>query len=192
MARRRFRTRLAMILSLALVAMGCRAIGRLPGIDPSDYAYLTNGCSFTQVYQFRVPQVETSALEAMADLGYRKIDRQEADGEVVIRAKTYDHRPARVTIRPRNQMTELTVRVGLGDEFVSDALIQRVALNFGTLPRTVIPLEPTLGRRSDPLPPPPPPQAQELFVVPAEPLAPAPISVESPGAALEFPPPPPG
>lgn len=158
------------VASLALAATGCQAIGRFPGIEPTDYAHISYGCDFTQVYQFTPPQVETAALEAMADMGFREMKREEKDDAVVIRAKTLDRRPARVTIRPRNKMAEMTVRIGLGDELASDALIQRVALNFGTLPRVMIPLEPTHARRNDPPPPPRP-----VYVVPAEPIEPEPV-----------------
>lgn len=171
----------AAVVTMALASAGCQAIGRFPGIDPSDYAYISYGCDFTQVYQFTVPQVETAALEAMADMGFRIVDRKVEDGDVVIRAKTLDRRPARVTIRPRNRMSAMTVRIGLGDEMASDALIQRVALNFGTLPRTIIPMEPTLSRRNDP-----PPAPDPVFVVPAEPLLPSPLP---PPPDEELPPP---
>ncbi|MDG3007714.1 DUF3568 family protein [Paludisphaera mucosa] len=145
----------SIITLVALSTLGCRSIGRFPGIDPTDYAYSYFNGKVTQVYQFTVPQVESSALEALVDMGFRKIDGSREDGDVVIYAKTLDHRPACVTIRRRNAMSVLSVRIGLeGDEMVSEAFIQRVALNLGTIPRTILPLEPTLRRRSDPPMPP--------------------------------------
>jgi hypothetical protein len=136
----------------ALATTGCRSIGRFPTIDPSDYAYAfycVNG-KVSQVFQYTVPQVESATLQALADLGFRKIDRRRDDGEVTIHAKTVDYRHCQIHIRPRNNMTEFTIHVGIeGDEVVSEAVVQRVALNFGTLPRTIIPMEPTLARRID-------------------------------------------
>ena len=145
-------------LSLRLLAataattlVGCQSVGRLPGIDPTDYAYLSYKCNVTQVYPQGVPQVRSAALEAMGDLGYTDVECEPKGGTVIMRAITPDGRPARVTIQPQNSMAAMTVKIGLaGDEMVAQALIQRVSLNFGALPRTIIPLEKTLARRFDP------------------------------------------
>ena len=145
-------------LALVIVALGaascagCRSVGRFPGIDPTDYAYAYFKGTASQVYPYPVPRLESSALQAMADLGYTDVERT-PDGEVIkIHAKTLDHRHAWVKIKPRNAMSSLSVRIGAeGDEEVSLALLRRVALNFGSIPRTMIPLEPTLARRHDPL-----------------------------------------
>jgi len=167
----------------AVFCAGCRSIGRFPGIDPTDYAYSYFNGTSSQVYPYTVPQVESSALEALADLGFTKIDRTR-DGDVVkIRAKTLDHRHAWVQIHPRNKMTFLSVRIGVeGDAEVSEALIQRIALNFGAIPRTIIPLEPTLSRRRDPVTLPPAPLEPLIPTAPVfdELIAPAPSSAVSP------------
>ena len=179
-------TRRASLLAvpLVLVLAGCQSIGRLPGIDPTDYAYTDYKCNVTQVYPQAVPQVQSSALEAMGDLGYTGMTCQSKDGLVTIRAQTVDGRPARITIQPRNSMSAMTVKIGaVGDEMVAQALIQRVALNFGALPRTIIPLEPTLSRRIDPLTPrrlvvPSPPDDSIPRAVPASPGPFAPSNAE--------------
>ena len=135
---------------LFLASVGCQSIGNLPGIDPTDYAYMFYQSNVSQVYSQSVPQVQSSALEAMADLGYTEIRCKLDSGIVTIQATTLDHRPARVTIQPRNTMSSMTVKIGeCGDEMVSETLTRRVALNFGELPRTLIPIEPTLSRRID-------------------------------------------
>jgi hypothetical protein len=145
-------TRLVLILAAATTLVGCQSAGRLPGIDPTDYAYLHYKCDVTQVYPEGVPQVRSAAVEAMGDLGYTDVQCEPKAGLVTIRALTLDGRPARVTIQPRNSMAAMTVKIGaVGDEMVSQTLIQRVALNLGALPRTIIPLERTLSRRFDPL-----------------------------------------
>lgn len=136
----------------AVTLVGCQSAGRLPGIDPTDYAYVHYKCNVTQVYPQGVPQVRSAALEAMGDLGYSAVQCEPKAGTVIIRALTLDGRPTRVTIERRNSMAAMTVKIGVaGDEMVSQALIQRVALNLGALPRTIIPLERTLSRRFDPL-----------------------------------------
>jgi hypothetical protein len=68
----------------------------LPGIDPTDYAYSYFCGEASQVYQFTASQVESSALEALADLGYKGIDVEREDGCLKVRARTLDHRPARL------------------------------------------------------------------------------------------------
>ena len=131
----------------------------------------------TQVYQETVPQLKSSVMEALADLGYTGVTCEEDAGIITIRATTVDHRPARITISPRNTMSSMTVKIGhVGDEMVSQALIQRVAMNFGELPRTVIPMEPTLQRRADPLRPrrPIPPGGTVVTPEVAVPLSPEP------------------
>jgi hypothetical protein len=153
MARRRGPT-LAVIAVLALA--GCRSVGRFPTIDPSDYAYsYFNGVS-TQVFQFSQAQVESSTLMALGDLGFTKIEREkQKDGVVKIKCWTLDHRPCCVWIKPRNEtMAVLAVFAGLiGDELVSQTVVERVGMNFGTIPRHVVPLEATLERRFNPTPP---------------------------------------
>ena len=149
------RVAMVLIAGAALASGGCRSIGRFPGIDPTEYAYSYFNGTAAQVFQYSVPQVETSSLEALSDFGFTKIEsveRNKDDGVVKIHAKTLDHRHAWVKVVPRNaNMSNLVVRIGAeGDEQVSQAFIQRVGMNFGMLPRTTIPIEPALARRIDP------------------------------------------
>ena len=46
----------------AVCCVGCRSIGRFPGINPTDYAYSYFNGTSSQVYAYTVPQVESSAL----------------------------------------------------------------------------------------------------------------------------------
>jgi hypothetical protein len=170
----------------ALLGSGCRSIGRFPGIDPTDYAYSYFKGTAAQVFQFNVDQVESSTLQALADFGFTQIERKRIDGVAKIHAKTLDLRHAWISVVPRNAMSNLIVRVGAeGDEAVSQALIQRVGMNLGILPRTIIPIEPTLERRVDPprqyAPPREPlPEPVRLF---DDPVPPTPGPVLPPGPA---------
>ncbi len=153
---RRLGPTLAVIAALTLAPAGCRSVGRFPTIDPADYAYSYFNGIYTQVFQFNPAQVESSTLQALADLGFTKIERKRlADGKVEIKCWTLDHRPACVWVKPRNEaMTLLSIYVGIvGDEMVSQTFMERVALNFGTVPRIIIPMEPTIERRFNPMPP---------------------------------------
>lgn len=147
-----------------------RAVGHYPGIAPSDYAFYYFNGTASQVMQFDETQVQTSALEALADFGFKvsQAPAQGPDGSIVLQVRTPDGRPAEITITPQNEMANLRMTVGpvcVGDEMLSRDLFRRVALNLGTLPRNYLPLEPTLARRvnfSRGLPPrvehaPPPP-----------------------------------
>jgi hypothetical protein len=148
----------AMAVVSGLLACGCglpgwyRAIGNYPGVAPSDYAFYEFFGTSSQLYQFSVAQVETSALEAIGDLGFTVVGRPEPcpDGGVEIKARTPDGRPARITITPQNNLTNMRIKIGpacVGDYMFSRDVFRRVALNLGTLPRNHTPLEPVLSRR---------------------------------------------
>ena len=165
---------------LLAIGAGCQAVGELPGIDPTDYAYTRYGCDTSQVYMQDMRQVGSAALEALGDLGYTDVSCEPTAERVTIRGRTVDGRPARVVVTPRNGMSTMSVKVGpAGDESAAQALIHRVALNFGMLPRTIIPLEPTLSRRLNP----PPGRAVRGPIVDLGPLPPANAATVSPPAA---------
>lgn len=173
------------LAAMALLALGgCRSVGRFPTIDPSDYAYSYFNGFYTQIYQFNAAQVESSALQALGDLGFTKIQRERlADGVVKIKCWTLDHRPACLWVKPRNEaMAVLTIYVGLvGDELVSQTVMERVSLNFGSIPRVLIPMEPSLERRFNPTPP-LQPTLPRVVSLPAI-LPPDPSPIEEPAAA---------
>lgn len=164
------------------VVGGCQAAGQYPGIAPSFYAYTFFNGQVSEVFQFPPPFVEGSCMQALADLGFYSIETSREGAATIITARTPDGpRPARITIEPQNAMTLFRVRIGrglLGDEPLSKALIDRIAQNFGTIPRTIIPLEPTLARRG-PLNISAAPPTNLL-----EPIAPPGTTVVAPGAPL--------
>ena len=91
-------------------------------------------------------------MEALRDMGFRDIGpgRPCRDESVALTMHTPDGRPATVTFSPQNAMTNMRINIGpvhIGDEMLSRDVFRRVALNFGTLPRDYLPLEPTLSRR---------------------------------------------
>jgi Protein of unknown function (DUF3568) len=178
----------------ALAPLGCRSIGRFPTIDPSDYAYVYFNGTATQVLQYTMPQVESSVLQAMGDLGFKKIEKKlKENGSVWITALTLDNRPTIVTLRPRNvAMTKLSVLIGVGDEMAATALIQRTTLNFGTLQRVIMPMEPTLERRYNVVPPVPMPRAGPTSLPPMVPSEGAPRFAEPTDETAPAVPPTPG
>jgi hypothetical protein len=132
-----------------------RAIGHFPGVAPSDYAFYEFCGTSSQVFQFSLPQVQTAAIEALRDLGFKDIGpaKPALDEALAMTAHTPDGRPATITFTPQNAMTNMRIMIGpvhIGDEMLSRDVFRRVGLNFGTLPRDYMPLEPTLSRRINP------------------------------------------
>jgi hypothetical protein len=139
-------------------ACGCgglgwyQAAGHLPGIARTDYAYYDFCGTSSQLFEFPLPQVESSLMEALADLGYTVPEppHHSPDGETLVHAKCADGRPANITLTPQNAMTNVRVKIGpmhVGDEQTSHELLRRIALNFGAGMRAYNPIETTLPRR---------------------------------------------
>ncbi len=150
-----------LLLAMSLLASGCsslgwyRAVGHFPGIAPSDYAFYDYCGVSSQVFQFTPPQVQSAAVEALRDFGFRDFQppRKCPDGGVEIQLHTPDGRDATVTFTRQNSMTNMKFTVGplhVGDEMLAREVFRRVGLNFGTLPRAYLPLEPVLARRMNP------------------------------------------
>jgi hypothetical protein len=146
----------AMICSSA--ACGCgglgvyRSLGHLPGVASTDYAFYDFCGTSSQLYQFSPPQVESSMMEALGDLGFKRIELpdHQPDGESCIHARTPDGRSIKIVIAPQNNLTNVKVKIGpdsLGDYELSRDLLRRVALNLGTVMRAHTPMDSTLPRR---------------------------------------------
>jgi hypothetical protein len=145
------------VISLA-PACGCgglgwyQAIGHLPGIARTEYAYYDFCGTSSQLYYFPPYEVEGALIEALGDLGYKLLEPpiRQPDGVALIHTHTPDGRPADITITPQNAMTNVRVQIGpihIGDEAMSHELLRRIALNFGTVMRAYTPVDATLPRR---------------------------------------------
>jgi hypothetical protein len=152
---------LVIIVLSGLLAGGCgslgwyRAIGNIPGVAPSDWAFYEFCGTSSQVFQFSLPQVQSAAIEALRDLGFKDIGPAKPchDEAIAMKMRTPDGRPATVTFTPQNQMTNMRIVIGpahIGDETFCRDIFRRVGLNFGTLPRDFMPLDPILARRINP------------------------------------------
>ena len=147
----------AVVIGLAPAA-GCGGLGlirsaaHIPGVAATDYAFYNFCGSSTQLYPFSPPQVESSAIEALGDLGFRILEPPShmPDGPSIIRANAPDGRPAKITISPQNSLTSVRVEIGpihIGDEELSRDLFRRISANFGTGSRVYTPIDPTLPKR---------------------------------------------
>ena len=152
---------LVVIVLSGLLAGGCgslgwyRAIGNIPGVAPSDWAFYAFCGTSSQVFQFSLPQVQSAAIEALRDLGFKDIGPAKPcqDEAIAMKMRTPDGRPATVTFTPQNQMTNMRIVIGpahIGDETFCRDIFRRVGFNFGTLPRDFMPLDPILARRTNP------------------------------------------
>jgi hypothetical protein len=68
----------------------------------------------------------------------------------LIKARTPDGRPTKITISPQNLLTNVRVEIGpihLGDKELSNDLLRRISLNFGTTRRVYTPIDTTLPKR---------------------------------------------
>jgi hypothetical protein len=129
-----------------------RAAGDIPGIAPTDYAFYNFCGTSSQLYPASPRQIESSAIEALGDLGFHVVDPPAhlPSGEDVIRATTPDGRPAKLTISPQNSLTNVRVEIGpihAGDQELSRDLFRRISLNFGTAIRAYTPIDTTLPKR---------------------------------------------
>lgn len=129
-----------------------RAAGHIPGVAPTDYAFY-NFCDVSsQLYPAAPSQIESSAIEALGDLGFRVEEPPQhlPEGETKILCKTPDGRPTKITITPQNSLTNVKVAIGpvhVGDEELSRDFLRRISLNFGTLMRAYTPIDTTLPKR---------------------------------------------
>jgi len=149
---------LVAVVTCLASAAGCgglgwyRAAGDIPGIAPTDYAFYDFFGASTQLYPFSPPQVESSAIEALGDLGFRVLEPPShlPNGQTIIRVRTPDGRPAKIKISPQNSLTSVKVEIGpvhCGDEELSRDLFRRIAVNFGTVLRAYTPIDLTLPKR---------------------------------------------
>jgi hypothetical protein len=151
--------RLIVVASALAASSGCagggwyRAIGNLPGVAWTDYAFTFYCDTATQLYPASPAQIESSMLQALPDMGFKDIQPPVREGvECVIRGKAPDGRHMRVKIAPQGAMTIAAVAISppVGDYELSRDLLRRVALNFGTLMRAYMPVDTTLPLRINP------------------------------------------
>jgi hypothetical protein len=145
-------------LTLLTSASGCygpgwyQGAGDIPGVAVSDYAFFEFCGTVSQLFQFSPRQVESSAYEALGDMGFSLAEPPAhlPSGETVIYARTLDGRPTKLQIIPQNSLTRVKVGIGpihLGDKDLSNQLLRRIALNFGAGLRAYTPIDPTLPKR---------------------------------------------
>ncbi|AMV37216.1 DUF3568 family protein [Planctomyces sp. SH-PL62] len=153
---RRRATRRASLAAVLLVTAGCAVTS--PRIAPPMGVSTDAGADFAYsagqgARSFAAPQsaVGPAAAEALADLGLRDL-RPTRDGTVLrYEAVTTDDRSASVTIRSLGRTSHAVVRVGwFGDQALSRAILERVAVRLGHSAPEPIPDAPPSTPASNP------------------------------------------
>jgi hypothetical protein len=144
---------LALVVGLGWGLGGCKTVsppaeGESGMTTAPDYS---TGKAF-QDFSARPAQVKSVVAEAMDDLGMTVVHRGR-DGTVSqIDGRTPDQRTVTVTIRPNQQQTRVSCRIGwFGDEPLSMALLERVGIRLGSLPPAAISPRPPSSPASNPI-----------------------------------------
>ena len=149
--------RIALTAAALAVGAGCSTVTPPAAISVMDGASAVPGSgtgtaspfSFStgraaQTFAAPATAVQPAVLSAMDDLRIQSVRQISDGGAIVLEGTTADNRRASATIRPHSRnSTLLTARIGLfGDEALSRALMDRVAIRLGALPPAAIPVEP--------------------------------------------------
>jgi hypothetical protein len=146
------------LLALSLTGLavaGCSSVRpfattSLSDASSSDYAYLAGRA--TRTFAFPPVTVQTAVAAAMDDLRISAARQTRESGILILEGTTADNRKALLSLKPHpGNATHLGVRIGLfGDEPLSRALMDRVAIRLGTLPPSAIPVDPPSSPGSNP------------------------------------------
>jgi len=137
-------TRRAALAGCLLVSTGCAVTSPRASLPTADaepgFSFSTGQGS--QTFGSPVGEVGPRVVEALGDLGMTDI-RTTRDGTVLRHeARTSDGRSASVTLRSRGGASTASARVGLfGDQALSRAILDRVAIRLGERPPEPVPDE---------------------------------------------------
>src|SRR5262249_34319946 len=155
-ARRNMR-RIALVAAALAAGAGCStvtppgAISVLEGANAIPGAGTGSASPFSfsagraaQTFAAPAIAVQPAVLSAMDARRIQSVRQISDGGAIVFEGTTADNRRASATIRPQpRNSTLLTARIGLfGDEALSRALMDRVAIRLNALPPSAIPVDP--------------------------------------------------
>ena len=117
---------------------------------PTDYSYVAGRA--TQTFTGTPVTVQPAVLAALEDLRFSGVKQHNDGSALVLEGTTADDRGAGVTLKPHaGGTTRLAARIGLfGDEPLSRAFMDRVAIRLGALPPAAITIEPPSSPGSNP------------------------------------------
>ncbi|WP_165074313.1 DUF3568 family protein [Paludisphaera rhizosphaerae] len=125
------------LAGLLLATAGCAVTSPrvVPASTPEEPGFSFSAGQGSQSFSASQVAVATAAGEALGDLGLHDVNVRR-DGTVVrCEAVTSDNRSASVTIRSLGGSSAASARVGwFGDEALSRAILERIAVRLGELP----------------------------------------------------------
>ncbi|MFO0952431.1 MAG: DUF3568 family protein [Isosphaeraceae bacterium] len=129
-----------------LTLPGCASVRPLPliGMDstPTDFSFSAGRAS--QTFKGTPTSVQPAVVAALDDLRISAVHQRLDGGAIMYEATTADNRGANVALRPQpSGTTRVTARIGVfGDEALSRALMDRIAIRLGALPPDAVPVDP--------------------------------------------------
>ncbi len=143
----------AYVAPLGLVVAGCTTVSPFMGPTPVVPGFEYSVGQSRQAFAATPPAVETALRSAMDDLRIRPSPSRHDAGTVSVEGTTADNRHVVVTLEPTPGSTRVRTRVGwLGDEPLSRALMDRLAIRLGAFPTSAVPVEPQAASATDPAP----------------------------------------
>jgi hypothetical protein len=146
---------LALPLLASVVAAGCSSVRPFAASSVSegtsgDFAYLAGRA--TRTFASPPATVQPAVLASLDDLRVASVSQSHNAGTLIFEGTTADNRKALVTLNAHpGGSTRLSARIGMwGDEPLSRALMDRVAIRLGTLPPTAVPVDPPSTPDSQP------------------------------------------
>lgn len=130
---------------------GCRTVAPIAGPTLAAAGFAYGAGKATQEFAYPTAAVQAAIAAALDDVRIEGV-RQKHDGPArIFEGTTGDGRSATVTLRPGQGAARVTARIGwFGDEPLSLALMERVAVRLGSLPPTAIPVEPPSSPGTNP------------------------------------------
>lgn len=127
-------------LAMAAGLAGCATVPPMAELEAAGAGFAYSAGKGSQSFPFPPSMVLAAIDQAMGDLDLKAV-RAKRDGTVSrVESRTGDDRPVVATLRSHRGSTYVTVRVGwFGDEPLSQALFQRIAVRLGSRPPEAIP-----------------------------------------------------
>jgi hypothetical protein len=133
------------------LATGCMTVGPVAGPVMNATGFTYTAGRATQDFPYPPTALQSAISGGMDDLRIHSVHLMNDGGILVYQGSTADNRRVSVTIRPNQAVSRLSIRIGwFGDEPLSRALMDRIAIRLGELPPKAIPVDPPSEPASNP------------------------------------------